>query len=229
MFAAAAQSANIIGIRTFERWREVLRGGEVIRRSSSFTFEPIYDSSWGFGLQVESDAWVNLGGFRGGVRHADFTTNQKTILQQSYDRINQDDCKNWINEKLKQNGAPKGRDTLDALLKLARLSRYNSKYSATDMGISEAEWKEINDNYDVKSSFGEYAVARAITSDKPRYRIYLMDEIFNQGIYMIQKKADTAGILVHELFHLAGFNDPFVKSLNKEIRAHCRTIGSEPF
>ncbi len=39
------------------------------------------------------------------------------------------------------------------------------------------------------------------------------------------RNIDTATIIVHELFHVAGLDDPQVQNLNREIHEHCGFTG----
>jgi hypothetical protein len=42
---------------------------------------------------------------------------------------------------------------------------------------------------------------------------------------MDNRNIDTATIVVHELFHVAGLQAPLIQSLNKEIHEHCGFTG----
>ena len=42
---------------------------------------------------------------------------------------------------------------------------------------------------------------------------------------MDNRDIDTATIVVHEIFHVAGFTDPQIQDLNSEIHEHCGFTG----
>lgn len=90
----------------------------------------------------------------------------------------------------------------------------------------------IKKNFDDRGKFDKHAYARTITEGVgiyDRQRVYLMDEIFRRPGIFLKALSDTAGIIVHELFHIAGCDDPLIDSLNADIHKYCRTIGSDPF
>ena len=73
----------------------------------------------------------------------------------------------------------------------------------------------------------------AESSDSDRFRVYLMDEIFMRTgndwwpLTAVHKNVDTAGHIVHELFHIAGVDHPNANGYdfdtgNDSIHSHCK-------
>jgi hypothetical protein len=167
--------------------------------------------------------WSLIGGFRMGF-HANFDDPKIGILAESFSRITKPDCEEWINKILAQYGAPEDRNTLEKLLRIAQINRYSSDLTADDMGISQRGRDSMTVNIE-----GGNALATTITEDNPRFRIYLGDNMFlRTGAQLGGVNIDTAGHIVHELFHIAGFNHPAGQGFDFEsqIHDHCGLEGT---
>ena len=87
------------------------------------------------------------------------------------------------------------------------------------MGISQADRNEIAKNYD--SRYTSVNVANAVTNGG---RTWLMPEAFWNNSQITYNDRDLTGIIVHELFHVAGYGKAWesrIKSLSKEIQNNC--------
>ncbi|SRR6266705_1318979 len=71
-------------------------------------------------------------------KHADFTSDQLKILKQVRDRINDQECRDFINKILAENHVAKDRNTFDKLLANANLNSYdpNANYTNVELGVS---------------------------------------------------------------------------------------------
>lgn len=138
---------------------------------------------------------------------------------------------NWINKTLKDwsdgkgpNARYQGRPTtLKGLLNMARFNKYDPTLTAEQMGLTQEERELLANQYENSwfSSFNGWT--------SPRGQVFLTDKAFNEQPVLAR---DLTGIIVHELFHVAGYLDPHVGSLNKQIKQHCSrtsgSIGSDP-
>jgi len=161
---------------------------------------------------------------QGGFRYAgpSFRAEQKQILDPAYKRINQDDCKTFINETLAKYKVGKDFDSLEKLLNKATLSYYDTdaNYDNTDLNVSSHDAILLVDDFGRKQ-------ASAVTVGS---RVFLSDKVFTRtDYYFYSYKADTSSYIVHELLHVAGIDKSIVDSqaMTDDIRAHCRTPGSD--
>lgn len=124
-----------------------------------------------------------------------------------YDRIHQKDCVDFVNRILAEHKVPEKVNELWKLTNKAILNRWKSNLTANEIGISEDRISRIRNGFN--------GPAAAVTlSDETR--IYLSGKMFlregNDSILSIVlglssgKNRDTAGRLVHELFHVAGIH-----------------------
>ena len=154
-----------------------------------------------------------------------FTAGQKKILDSSFNRINQDDCKNFINQTLADYKVGKGFNTLDKLLNRATFGYYdvNADYTNTDLGV------DIDSTIGLRDAFVNRGASAVTTGD--RSHIFLSDKVFERtDYYFYSRTADTPSYIVHELLHVAGIDKSIVDSqqMTKAIREHCRLLGSDP-
>jgi hypothetical protein len=138
-----------------------------------------------------------------------------------YDRINQDDCKNFVNGVLADNKVGKDLNELWKLLNKAVLNKWDSNLTAQGLGITQDEMS------DIQRGLAGNAIAVTLSDRK---RIYLSDKIFLRegndshfNIFSSHTNIDTAGHLVHELFHLAGIEHAKGEgySFDRAIHEHC--------
>ena len=154
-----------------------------------------------------------------------FTDDQREELGRSYNRINQDDCKKFINDTLAKHKVGKDFDSLGKLLAKATFSFYDTStflgghdYSPSQLGI------DTHGTLLIRGAF--LAGASAVTY---RTSVFLSSKVFDRPILgYIGRTADTPSYIVHELFHLAGIPKEIVDSqqFTDEIRKNCRLRGS---
>jgi hypothetical protein len=146
------------------------------------------------------------------------------LLDQAFKKITSKGCKDWINGILgkksldffesgqRGEGPPA---SLDDLLSIASINKYSPALTAQQMGISQAERAALANSYDNVGSFGSYF--RGVTFGR---QIWLVDQAFDVAP-AFKSPSDLAGLIVHELFHVAGWDDPSVAGMNEEIQKHC--------
>ncbi|MGZ5435653.1 MAG: hypothetical protein ACXWID_18700 [Pyrinomonadaceae bacterium] len=155
-------------------------------------------------------------------RAAAFNDEQKGILNQVYNRINEKHCRDFINKVLAENRVARDRNTLDKLLARANVNAYYRDYSNTQLGVSMDEMIEMRD------AFKNLKDPALTLRDK---MIFLDLRAFERtgGSYLREvwgtRNFDTATIIVHELFHVAGLDDPQVQNLNRQIHENCGFTG----
>ncbi len=157
-----------------------------------------------------------------------FTENQRKILADSFGRINQADCAKFINETLAKHKVGKDFNSLDKLLNRAKLSYYNTStflggpdYSPSQLGL---------DTHGTLVVRGLFLGGAAAVTAPDRTNVFLSDAVFARtDLYFYSNIADSAGFIVHELFHVAGIDKSIVDSqqFQDEIRKHCRLLGSD--
>jgi len=166
-------------------------------------------------------------GFRFGS-NANFSNGEKERLQNAFNKLKSKECQDWFEKQLSQFGAPSPGagwyQTLDAVLDDAVLNKYDTKLTAEQMGISQSDRDEIAQNYD--THYTTLNVANAVTNAK---RIWLMPEAFWNNSTIPWNDRDLTGIIVHELFHVAGYGKSWesrIKGLSDEIKRNCsKTAG----
>ena len=135
-----------------------------------------------------------------------------------------EDCQDWFNRKLAEFGDPGNGGisrtlSLDAAVQAVTLNKYSVNLTAAQMGVSQADRDEIANNYD--SHHTSLNVANAVTNSG---RTWLMPEAFWNNSLIPYNDRDLTGIIVHELFHVAGYGKAWesrIKSLSKEIQNNC--------
>jgi hypothetical protein len=159
-----------------------------------------------------------------------FSKSQQQILSQSYQTINDDDCKNFINDTLAKYKVAKNLNSLNKLLNTAKFSYYNTStflggpdYSPSDLGL------DSHGTLLVRAAFLREGVAAVTAPD--RINVFLSDAVFKRSdsyLFGIHN-ADTPGYIVHELFHVAGIDEKIVDSqeMTNAIREHCHLLGSD--
>ena len=152
---------------------------------------------------------------------ANFNYGETVILKQVYDRINKKDCTDFVNELLKENNVSKDLNELWKLTNKAVLNKWDSNLTAEGLGVSQ------NEMSDIQQGFAGKGVAVTLSD---RTRIYLGDKMFLRegndsqfNIFSSHTNIDTAGPLVHELFHIAGITHPKGQGFDfdAEIHKHC--------
>jgi len=150
--------------------------------------------------------------------HANFTYGEQSILKQVYDRITQKDCVDFVNGVLAENKVSKDLNELWKLTNKAVLNKWDSGLTAQGLGISQAEFTRIQNGFEGKGL--------AVTMSD-RTRIYLGDRMFlregNDSPFKIWSSftnIDTAGHLVHELFHIAGISHPEGQGFDFDAEIH---------
>lgn len=173
------------------------------------------------------EAWLpqNTGFNLGNVP---FTDDQRRILASSSNRINQGDCKKFINDTLEKNKVGKDFNSLEKLLNRAKLSYYDTStflggpnYSPSQLGL---------DTHGTLVVRGLFLGGAAAVTAPDRTNVFLSDAVFARtDLYLYSNIADTPSFIVHELFHLAGVDKSIVDSqqFQDEIRKHCRLLGSD--
>lgn len=149
-----------------------------------------------------------------------FTDDQLKILDDSFKRINQKDCTDFINETLAKHKVPKKFDSLDKLLNTATIGYYDveADYTASDLAT------DIETTIMLRDAF----VNRREVAHGVGTRIWLSHRAFTRSDrYWNRDVADTPSMIVHELLHLAGIDRSIVDSqrLSNEIQEHCRKSG----
>jgi hypothetical protein len=100
------------------------------------------------------------------------------------------------------------------------IKRYHDSLTASDMGISNDKREEVR----TKFKGTEEGIALGFTN--PAGQIYLGDGAFEHqynGWIRDSEGGNLPGIIVHELFHVAGIPDSYIeqKNLNNQIRTNC--------
>jgi hypothetical protein len=160
----------------------------------------------------------------------EFSEKQQKILATSYNRINQGDCKKFINDTLAKHKVGKDFDSLEKLLNRAKFSFYDTStflggpdYSPSQLGL------DTNGTLQVRGSFLDGA--SAVTAPD-RVNVFLSSKAFDRPLtrYGGGRFADTPSYIVHELFHVAGIDPSIVDSqtLTNDIRTNCRLTGADP-
>ena len=169
-----------------------------------------------------------------------FDEKEKRRLASAYAKITSKECMDWFNDKIKEFGPGTGNwhksgpPTLMDVLGKVTLNKYNTNLSAAEMGITETGRQEIAEGYD--NRWTSTNVANAVTLAPDYNRIYLMPEAFWLGSQNPYNDRDLTGIIIHELFHVAGYTGGFsedksywekmIKSLTPEIQRKCsKTTG----
>jgi hypothetical protein len=148
--------------------------------------------------------------------NANFTDDERKILDEVRKRINQKDCRDWVNKKLKELGAPPERNTLDKLLNLARFNKYDSDLSTGELGI------DADSAITLLNWFKNYDDKPAATVGN---QVFMVDLAFKRNSITIpgtdNRDIDTATVIVHELFHVAGYKELVVGRMNQMIHNNC--------
>jgi len=167
-------------------------------------------------------------GFRTG--NIPFSQTQQQILSQSHQIINDDDCKNFINDTLAEYKVAKNLNSLNKLLNTAKFSYYNTStflggpdYSPSDLGL---------DSHGTLRVRGAFLSGASAVTAPDRINVFLSDAVFKRSdsyLFGIHN-ADTPAYIVHELFHVAGIDEKIVDSreMTNAIREHCHLVGSDP-
>lgn len=151
-----------------------------------------------------------------------FNDQQKKILAESSARINEDDCRNFINETLAKYKVGKQVNSLDKLLNKTTFGYYDASadYTNTDLGV------DIHSTILLRDAF----VNRGASAAGVGTSVFLSDAVFTRtDIYFYSNIADTPSFIVHELFHVAGIDKSVVDSqqMTDAIRKNCRKLGSD--
>ena len=151
-------------------------------------------------------------------KSAGFNDDQKTILGQVYNRINEKNCKDFINKTLADNRVATDRNSLEKLLARANVNAYYRDYTNTQLGVSSDEANVLRDSFVNRKDPALTLRDQIIFLDKRAFER-------NGGNYLREvwgtRNIDTATIVVHELLHVAGLNDPLVQNLNRQIHENC--------
>jgi len=189
--------------------------GQIVH-SGFGTLGQIAEAAYPFGHAPQKPTGFNYG------NNGSFSDAEKQRLQRVWDKLQSEDCQDWFDRKLAEFGDP-GNGTisrtlsLDAAMQAVTINKYNVNLTAAQMGISQADRDEIAANYDNRWT----GVANAVTNGG---RTWLMPEAFQNNSSIEWTNRDLAGIIVHELFHVAGYGKAWesrIKGLSKEIQQHC--------
>ena len=155
---------------------------------------------------------------------AAFTDSQKNILRQVHNRINQKDCRDFINKLLADNHVAAGRNTLDKLLSKADFNTYNADATHTQLGVSMDGLIKLRDAFNNQgapaATFEGHVFFTSFVFQREYSSLLPASALGNRSI-------DTATITVHELLHVAGLKDPQVQNLNRQIHEHCGFTGMD--
>jgi hypothetical protein len=152
-----------------------------------------------------------------------FSESQTTALDRALQRISRKDCQDWIvkvlepivtffEESWMRGEPPPG--NLEQLLRRASINRYSPSLTAQQMGISDADRRNMADNYE--NAWFSYFLG--VTNGN---KIWFPDEAFRRITGGLTSPSDLPGIIVHELLHVAGLTDPYISSLNRQIGQNC--------
>lgn len=115
-----------------------------------------------------------------------------------------------FDESGRKGDAPPG--NLSQLLSIASLNKYSPSLTAQQMGISQASRENMANKYE-RATFNKFL---GVTVGN---QIWLTTNAFNLASGLFTPKTDVPGLIVHELFHVAGIPD--VRFLNDKIQEHC--------
>ena len=167
-------------------------------------------------------------GFRYG--NVPFTDDQKQLLADAYNRINQDNCKSFINNTLANANYGVGQDfnSLEKLLTRANLSFYDT----SKLGLLSTEYTPSELGVDANGAILlQGAFLNGASAATYQNNIFLSSKVFDRPWtrYGGGRFADTPSYIVHELFHVAGIKQSIVdsQSLVDDIQKNCRLTGSE--
>jgi hypothetical protein len=147
--------------------------------------------------------------------------------------INDDDCKNFINEMLAKYKVAKELDSLDKVLSRTVFEYYNKSQSSFD--LSAANYTDTQLGVDMESVILLRAafMKRGASAVTVRYQgighVFLTDDVFSRSDhYWGSNIADTPVFIVHELFHVAGIDQAVVDSqqMTNAITQHCHLVGA---
>ena len=162
--------------------------------------------------------------------NANFSEDEKQQLTAAFNKITTDECRGWFEKRLAEFGPPGPGaapyyQSLDAVLGDAKINKYEVSLTAEQMGISDESRKKVAKNYDNK--WTSLNVANGYTNGT---RVWLMPVAFWNNSTIPYNDRDLTGIIIHELFHVAGYGDDFesrIKELTPEIKRHCsKTTGN---
>ncbi|MGZ5483994.1 MAG: hypothetical protein ACXWID_18710, partial [Pyrinomonadaceae bacterium] len=160
------------------------------------------------------------------LRGPGFTDEQMGILVESLTRIQEDDCKNFINETLAKYKVAKEFNSFDKLLNRATLGYYdvNADYTNADLGVDMRSTILLRDMF----------VNRGASAGGVGTNVFLTNKVFERSSSIIPVQswnhvADTPSYIVHELFHVAGIDKSIIDSqqMTDAIRRNCRLLGSD--
>lgn len=109
---------------------------------------------------------------------------------------------------------------MNQILGFVTLNKFDDSLSPHDIGISQSQYEEWLGPMINGSRAG-------LTIDQNR--IFFGDKAFEEGgsFPFPYGPADTAGVIVHELFHAAGMKDEQnIRNIHDQIQANCGTPGN---
>jgi hypothetical protein len=205
----------------------VWNGGIFNRASGGGEVSPMGRFAMFFAPQSQQNSFI-IGRFK-------FPQAQMNRLATAYDKIMSDRCRKWVNktmEDLRDRRDPNFRyrpTNLEGLLAITSFNKYSPDLTHKDVGVPEKYWnQETHDIFAGKGGEkgGEYGLGYTLLPY--RNQVFLSDNSFYiaQGFARWRyNDADLSGIIVHELFHVAGFNHDVIFGLNNDIQKYCGTPG----
>jgi YD repeat-containing protein len=155
--------------------------------------------------------------FNYGKYGAGFNDDQLDLLNAALKTIGGKNCRDWIDTQLwaKRHVGPQTEDAqiygLNELLSRASINMYSPSLTAEQMGIPAIDRAAIATGDDFPHKFN------GVTNGN---KIWLNTWAFHTAGSGWAAKRDLTGIIVHELFHVAGI-DSDREGMNAQIQSHC--------
>lgn len=149
------------------------------------------------------------------------------MLEEAEKLISSPECQKWVNEQLELMGAPAGRNRLDFLVAHADINKYSPNLSPSDLGVDDKRHGEYKRKYLLGEAYGFTPQVGG------NHHIYLYQKAFHrESWYSVKENVDTPGVIVHELFRVAGIDDKTIRKFHtsldlfdKRITTHCGIKG----
>jgi YD repeat-containing protein len=170
-------------------------------------------------------------GFQFG-RTSDFSGQERDALSRAYGKISSEKCKKFFDStiaRMRQKGEistlRKPSDpysflpsNLTQILSITAINRYRPNLTSQQVSVPADRWTFI------ENQFAANPRTNAVTIGG-QARVFLGDHTFFEvsiwGRLQGDESTDTAGVIVHEFFHVAGLDEAQVTALSDEIQKNC--------
>ena len=165
-------------------------------------------------------------------RLANFSEKEREALSRAFEKISSENCQKFFDAKvaklIKDGVIDKSSDrlalrpsTLKALLNVTTFNRYTSSLTSRQVGVSERRWSEVHNQFESNPN------TNAVTVAGLPY-VFIGDHSFYEasvwGRVAGRESTDLAGVIVHELFHVAGLGrdkESVIRGMHSDIQRYC--------